>query len=83
MNLREGKHWSYGARSGAGNAVGQRMWTASAPVQIDKTGESVAEIKREIADFASGKQGASAEEVSGMQKILTLSLPVPTKPRRR
>ena len=51
------------------------MWTASAPVQIDKTAESVAEIKREIADFASGKQGASAEEVSGMQKILTLSLP--------
>jgi zinc protease len=61
--------------SGAGNAVGQRPWTASAPVQIDKTAESVAEIKREIADFASGKQGATAEEVSGMQKILTLSLP--------
>ncbi|MEG2941616.1 MAG: pitrilysin family protein [Thermomonas sp.] len=75
MNLREDKHWSYGARSGAGNSVGPRMWTASAPVQIDKTAESVAEIKREIADFASGKQGASAEEVSGMQKILTLSLP--------
>ena len=75
MNLREDKHWSYGARSGAGSSVGQRMWTASAPVQIDKTAESVAEIKREIADFASGKQGASAEEVSGMQKILTLSLP--------
>ena len=75
MNLREDKHWSYGARSGAGNSVGPRMWTASAPVQIDKTAESVAEIKREITDFASGKQGASAEEVSGMQKILTLSLP--------
>ena len=75
MNLREDKHWSYGARSGASGAVGQRMWRASAPVQIDKTAESVAEIKREIADFASGKQGATAEEVSGMQKILTLSLP--------
>jgi zinc protease len=75
MNLREDKHWSYGARSGAGNSVGPRMWTASAPVQIDKTAESVAEMKREIADFASGKQGATAEEVSGMQKILTLSLP--------
>ena len=26
MNLREDKHWSYGARSGAAGAVGQRMW---------------------------------------------------------
>jgi hypothetical protein len=38
MNLREDKHWSYGARSGTSNAVGQRPWMASAPVQIDKTG---------------------------------------------
>lgn len=55
--------------------VGQRLWTASAPVQIDKTAEAVAEIQREIAEFSSGKRGASADEVSGMQKILTLSLP--------
>ena len=75
MNLREEKHWSYGARSGAAGAVGQRLWTASAPVQIDKTAEAVAEIQREIAEFSSGKRGASADEVSGMQKILTLSLP--------
>ena len=34
MNLREDKHWSYGARSGAAGAVGQRMWRASAPVAI-------------------------------------------------
>ncbi|RYI07996.1 MAG: insulinase family protein, partial [Acetobacteraceae bacterium] len=75
MNLREDKHWSYGARSGADGAVGQRLWMASAPVQIDKTAESVAEMKREIADYASGKTPASADEVDGMKKILTLSLP--------
>ena len=75
MNLRENKHWSYGARSSAGGAVGQRIWMASAPVQIDKTAESVAEIKREIADFTSGKQGASVDELGRMQKVLTLSLP--------
>ncbi|MFT4180120.1 MAG: pitrilysin family protein [Thermomonas sp.] len=75
MNLREDKHWSYGARAGAGGALGQRLWSASAPVQIDKTGESVAEVQREIAEFASGKRGASVEEVEGMEKILTLSLP--------
>ena len=75
MNLREDKHWSYGARSGAGGAVGQRIWRVSAPVQIDKTGESIAEIKRELDAFTSGKQGATADELQRMQKILTLSLP--------
>lgn len=75
MNLREDKHWSYGARSGAGGAVGPRLWTASAPVQIDKTGEAMAEMQREIADYAGGKRPASADEVEGMEKILTLSLP--------
>ncbi|MEO6228160.1 MAG: pitrilysin family protein [Thermomonas sp.] len=75
MNLREDKHWSYGARSGAGGAVGQRIWRVSAPVQIDKTGESITEIKRELDMYSSGKQGATADELQRMQKILTLSLP--------
>ncbi len=75
MNLRENKHWSYGARAGASGAVGQRMWLVSAPVQIDKTAESMAEIKRELEDFSSGKQGTSADELQRMQKVLTLSLP--------
>ena len=75
MNLREEKHWSYGARSGAGGAVGQRVWRASAPVQIDKTAESVAEIKRELEDYVSGKKPTTADELSRMQRIVTLSLP--------
>ena len=75
MNLREDKHWSYGARSGAAGAVGQRMWRASAPVQIDKTAESVAEIKREMAEFFGGARGTSAEELARQQQGLTLSLP--------
>jgi predicted Zn-dependent peptidase len=75
MNLREDKHWSYGARSGAAGAVGQRMWRASAPVQIDKTAEAVAEIKREMAEFFGGSRGTNAEELARQQKGLTLSLP--------
>lgn len=75
MNLREEKHWSYGAGSGAGDALGPRMWGASAPVQIDKTGEAVAELRREITEFANGTRPASAAEVEGMKKIETLSLP--------
>ncbi len=75
MNLREDKHWSYGASSRAGGAVGQRMWRASAPVQIDKTAESVAEIKREMAEFFGGARGTTAEELARQQKGMTLSLP--------
>ncbi len=75
MNLREDKHWSYGARSGAGGAVGQRLWMAMAPVQIDKTGEAMAEMQREIGDYADGKAPATAEEVGSMKKVLTLTLP--------
>ena len=45
---------------------------ASAPVQIDKTGEAMAEMQREIADYASGKAPATRDEVEGMEKVLTL-----------
>ncbi|PJK00208.1 peptidase M16 [Lysobacteraceae bacterium NML75-0749] len=64
MNLREDKHWSYGARTSLVSALGQRPWLASAPVQIDKTAESLAEIRREFAEYASGKAPARQEEVT-------------------
>jgi len=41
MNLREDKHWSYGARSIIVSARGQRPYIAYAPVQWDKTTESM------------------------------------------
>ena len=63
MNLREDKHWSYGARTSLLGALGQRPFLAVAPVQIDKTAESVAEMRREIADYASGKVPATQAEV--------------------
>lgn len=75
MNLREDKHWSYGARSGAINSVGQRPWMASAPVQIDKTGPAMAEMRKEIAAFADGSKPATAAEVNRIRNIQTLSLP--------
>src|SRR6266704_5617350 len=37
MNLREGKHWSYGAFTFVWDARGQRPFIAYAPVQTDKT----------------------------------------------
>ncbi len=75
MNLREEKHWSYGARSSASSTLGQRPWMAMAPVQIDKTGEAMAEMRREIADFASGGEPITAPEVTRIRNIQTLSLP--------
>ncbi|WP_043957604.1 pitrilysin family protein [Lysobacter sp. A03] len=75
MNLREDKHWAYGAYSFASNAIGQRPWLAYSPVQIDKTAESIAEMKREINDYASGKAPATAEEVGKVKANEIRSLP--------
>lgn len=48
MNLREDKHWAYGAHSFIYGARGQRPFLAYAPVQSDKTKESMAEVAKEI-----------------------------------
>jgi predicted Zn-dependent peptidase len=63
MNLREDKHWSYGARTTLMSALGQRPLLAVAPVQIDKTRESVQEIQREIGEYVSGQVPATQAEV--------------------
>ena len=47
---------------------------ASAPVQIDKTGPALAEMRKEIAAFADGSK-ATAAEVNRIRNIQTLSLP--------
>jgi predicted Zn-dependent peptidase len=75
MNLREDKHWAYGSYSGASNTLGQRPWIASAAVQSDKTVESIKELEREIADFASGRKPATQKEVDKIRATNTLSLP--------
>jgi zinc protease len=67
MNLREQKHWSYGARSGLPEALGQRPWLLSAPVQTDKTLESIAEIRRELAGFV-GPQPATTDEIAKIKQ---------------
>jgi predicted Zn-dependent peptidase len=61
MNLREQKHWSYGARSSLPEALGQRPWLLSAPVQSDKTLETIAEVRRELAEFVGTHPATPAE----------------------
>jgi predicted Zn-dependent peptidase len=61
MNLREDKHWAYGAGSFLSNAIGQRPFMLYAPVQTDKTAQSVAEILRETKDVIGAKSLTHAE----------------------
>lgn len=51
MNLREDKGWAYGAYTFLQSARGQRPWLVYAPVQTDKTGLSIAELKKELNAF--------------------------------
>ena len=55
MNLREDKHWAYGAFSFLTNALGQRPFLLYAPVQTDKTAESAAELLRESKEVIGAK----------------------------
>ncbi|MEQ1743836.1 MAG: pitrilysin family protein [Saprospiraceae bacterium] len=61
MNLREDKHWSYGARSGIMNTAGQRPFFVMAPVQTDKTSESIKEAIKEINQYVGEKPMTQAE----------------------
>ncbi len=75
MNLREAKHWAYGAYSFTPSAKGQRPWIAYSPVQIDKTADSLAEMQREISSFASGKTPLTVAEVDKVKDSNVRSLP--------
>ena len=61
MNLREDKHWSYGAFSFPVDARGQRLWMVMAPVQTDKTKESLSEVVSELRTAVAGKPFTAAE----------------------
>jgi len=74
MNLREDKHWSYGAGSFMNGAIGPRAFVATAGVQTDKTKESMVEFKKEL-DGVVGKNPITAEELAKAQQDMTQSLP--------
>ncbi|MGD0696645.1 MAG: pitrilysin family protein [Terriglobia bacterium] len=74
MNLREDKHWTYGAMSRMVGAKGQRPFFVIAPVQLDKTKEAMAEIDKELRGLLS-ERPATPEELAKVQANETLSLP--------
>ncbi|TLY53427.1 MAG: insulinase family protein [Gammaproteobacteria bacterium] len=61
MNLREDKRWSYGARSSVSDALGQRPLLLQAPVQTDKTAESMSEALKEVRAVVGDKPVTTAE----------------------
>jgi zinc protease len=74
MNLREDKHWAYGAYSFALSALAQRPLISSASVQSDKTIESMRELLREYTEF-SGNRGATSAEIAKVKGADVRSLP--------
>ncbi len=73
-NLRTDKHWSYGAYSILLSAKGPRLFVAYAPVQSDKTAESMIELSRELREFL-GENPATEDELAKVKLANTLSLP--------
>ena len=74
MNLREDKHWSYGARTQLVNTAAQRPLLVTTQVQTDKTSESLVEIKKEVSIIRDSKP-PSAQELAQTKNRKTLSLP--------
>jgi len=73
-NLRLDKHWSYGTSAQLTNARGQRTFLVVAPVQTDKTKESIVEVIRELDDIAS-KRPVKGEEFMSIMRNMTSRLP--------
>jgi zinc protease len=74
MNLREYKGWSYGSGTFIPGARGQRPFVAYAPVQTDKTKESMMELTKELAGIVSDNPPTD-EETQRAKDSRTLTLP--------
>ena len=74
MNLREDKHWSYGAGGFVLGSKEERPFILYAPVQTDKTAESVTELRKEITDFLTTRP-PTQEELDKVKTNQVLKLP--------
>jgi zinc protease len=74
MNLREDKHWAYGAYSFIVSARGQRPFIVYAPVQTDKTADSMQELQKELQAVVT-ERPPSADELERAKSLRTRTLP--------
>ncbi|WP_120717456.1 M16 family metallopeptidase [Tsuneonella amylolytica] len=61
-NLRETKGWSYGVSSQVGDNQQSSYFLIGAPVQADRTGDSIVELRKDLASYTGGK-GVTKEEL--------------------
>ena len=73
-NLRLEKHWSYGTSGGVSGARGPRSFVVVAPVQTDKTRESMVEVMKEIRGVA-GERPLVGEEYASIMRSQVARLP--------
>ncbi|MDH3492423.1 MAG: insulinase family protein [Acidobacteriota bacterium] len=73
-NLRLEKHWSYGASGSLIESRGQQTFYVLAPVQTDKTKETMIEVVKEIKGVA-GERPVEGEEFESIMRNMTLRLP--------
>ncbi|MBN2089120.1 insulinase family protein [candidate division KSB1 bacterium] len=74
LNLREAKGWSYGIDSSIIDARGQQPFLIYAPVQTDKTAESILEIMKELHEIKTNRP-VNAEEFIKARDNQILQLP--------
>lgn len=74
MNLREEKHWTYGAASLLYGARAQRPFLAYSSVQADKTADTVREILAELKGIT-GERPVEEDELEKVKLQQTLELP--------
>jgi zinc protease len=74
MNIREDKHWSYGAQTLFWDARGQRPFIVFAPVQTDKTKEAIQELQKELRGIL-GEIAVTGDELGAAKNSLVLTLP--------
>ena len=74
MNIREDKHWSYGASSYILDTLGKRPFIVQTSVQTDKTKETVLEILKEIKGIL-GEKPITEDEYTKVMKNKVLELP--------
>ncbi|MEW6747584.1 MAG: pitrilysin family protein [Planctomycetota bacterium] len=74
MNLREDKHWTYGASTVLVEARGERPYLAITSVQADRTAEAMLEILREMRAIRTERPPTEGE-LAKVKALLTHSLP--------
>ena len=63
MDLREDKGWSYGVSGNPQLIEHATTYVISAPVQADRTGDSIAELNKDVSEFLTTK-GVTQEELT-------------------